>query len=384
LQSFFVQIDEQKKNMSQASNYQLTHKIGSGSFGHVYRAKVLNQESGADVAIKIMDLDKYDTSIAEATKEIATMSLMRHPNIVSIHTSFVVGACIWIVMDLLDGGSCCQVMKRIAPRGFKDERLISTIVYETLKGLHYLHSTDNRVHRDVKSGNILIGADGRVQLSDFGTTTTTLLEPDAPQCKRKATTMTGTLCWMAPEVIEDGHGGYNEKADIWSLGITVLELGFGHAPYSKFLPAKVMKLTLAGAPPNTETYHDEDTSHTFSSEMHHFIELCLIKDPLKRPNAQKLLKHKFLLKHKHAQHQEYVREYTILKLPRESTSAATFTLSHDTSLSREREPISLSNFSFNNKNGGGDDDEGTSATINNSNSDHSQSSQAPVFHDSVD
>jgi serine/threonine protein kinase len=106
-------------------------------------------------------------------KEIAIMSMLRHDNVVRIIASFVDERELCIVMPLLDGGSCGHIMAHIAPTGFKDEAVLATILRETLQGLEYFHK-DGRVHRDVKAGNILISAQGEVQVADFGVAGTLL------------------------------------------------------------------------------------------------------------------------------------------------------------------------------------------------------------------
>lgn len=114
---------------------------------------------------------------------------------------------------------------------------------------------------------------------------------------------------MAPEVMEHTNG-YDEKADIWSFGITALELGYGRAPYSKFPPMKVMLKTISEDPPTAEIY--KDTSYTFKSSYHELIAKCLNRDPKKRPNAKKLLEHKFF---KYAKDNKYIYDKIVVKLP---------------------------------------------------------------------
>jgi len=148
-----------------ADGYDVLSEIGSGAFATVFKAKV--KERDEEVAIKVVDLDQFNTNWEEIRKEISTMSLLSHPNVVKIHTSFVEGQDLWIVMPLLAGGSCASAMKVLGPTGFKDDALIATILQETLKGLQYFHK-DGRIHRDIKAGNILISSKGEVLLADFG------------------------------------------------------------------------------------------------------------------------------------------------------------------------------------------------------------------------
>ena len=238
-------------------------------------------------------------------REIQIMSLLHHPNVVKIKTSFIVNSDLWIVMPLLQAGSCASLMKHLAPNGFKDEALIATILRETLQGLMYFHK-DGRIHRDLKAGNILIGAQGEVQLADFGVAGTLMENGDR---KKNRQTFTGTPCWMAPEVMEHTNG-YDEKADIWSFGITAMELGYGRAPYAKYQPMKVMLLTISEEPPTPDIY--KDASYQFSKNYSSLIAKCLRRDTKKRPTAKKLLEHKFF---KQAKGRDYIIDRLVSRLP---------------------------------------------------------------------
>jgi len=286
-----------------ADCYEVICEIGSGAFATVFRAIVKGRDEA--VAIKVVDLDQFNTNWEEIRKEISTMSLLQHANVVKIHTSFVEGQDLWIVMPLLAGGSCASIMKQICPTGFKDEVLIATILQETLRGLQYFHK-DGRIHRDIKAGNILISEKGDVQLADFGVAGTLMENGDRKKIRQ---TFTGTPCWMAPEVMEQTNG-YDYKADIWSFGITAMELGYGSAPYAKYQPMKVLLLTLQQDPPTCDIY--KDNSFKFSKDFHSLISKCLRKDATKRPNATKLLTHKFF---KRAQNSAYIIDKIIKRIP---------------------------------------------------------------------
>lgn len=287
-----------------SDGYVVYGEIGRGAFAAVYQGKVVN--TGEEVAIKIIDLDAFATNTTEIRREISTMSLLNHANIVPIRCSFVDHADLWIIMPLLAAGSCASVLKTLHPTGITDEALIATILYQTLSGLVYLHK-DGRLHRDVKAGNILIGKHGEVQLADFGVAGTLMENGDRQKVRQ---TFTGTPCWMAPEVMEQ-TAGYTEKADIWSFGITALELAYGHAPYAKFQPMKVMLMTLQEEPPTAEIYSHFNQS-SFSKHFHSMVSKCLKKDPTKRPSAKKLLEHKFFRLARDAQ---YVVDTVVKQMP---------------------------------------------------------------------
>jgi serine/threonine protein kinase len=185
--------------------------------------------------------------------------------------------------------------------GFEDESIISTILYQTLLGLEYIQK-NGTVHRDIKAGNLLIDSSGIVQIADFGVAST-LLESDQRRIRK---TFVGTPCWMAPEVMEMNPSGYDFKADIWSLGITALELALGSAPYSKFPPMKIIYMTLTQEPPNLPK------GDKFSKNFRNFLECCLQKDPKKRHSPELLLKHAFI---KNAKKPSYLVENLICLVP---------------------------------------------------------------------
>ncbi|GFP99724.1 serine/threonine-protein kinase fray2 [Phtheirospermum japonicum] len=226
------------------------------------------------------------------------MILIDHPNLVRAHCSFTAGHNLWVVMPYMAGGSCLHIMKSAFPEGF-EEPVIATLLREVLKALVYLHH-HGHIHRDVKAGNILIDSDGAVKLADFGVAACMY---DTGDRQRSRNTFVGTPCWMAPEVMQQLHG-YDFKADIWSFGITALELAHGHAPFSKYPPMKVLLMTLQNAPPGLDYERDKRFSKSFKE----MVAACLVKDPKKRPTSEKLLKHAFF---KHARSNEYL-DRTIL------------------------------------------------------------------------
>ncbi|KAJ6326546.1 hypothetical protein OIU76_003850 [Salix suchowensis] len=211
------------------------------------------------------------------------MSLIDHPNVIRAYCSFAVDANLWVVMPFMAEGSCLHLMKIAYSDGF-EEPAIGSILKETLKALEYLHR-QGHIHRDVKAGNILLDTSGVVKLADFGVSACMF---DTGDRQRSRNTFVGTPCWMAPEVLQPGSG-YNSKADIWSFGITALELAHGHAPFSKYPPMKVLLMTIQNAPPGL----DYDRDKKFSKSFKEMVAMCLVKDQTKRPTAEKLLKHSF-------------------------------------------------------------------------------------------
>ncbi|PIA60608.1 hypothetical protein AQUCO_00300242v1 [Aquilegia coerulea] len=260
--------------------YQLHEEVGRGATASVYKALCIPFQE--IVAIKILDFEHNDPgSIA---REVHTMVLVDHPNVSKAYCSFASDNNLWVVMPYMNVGSCLHILKAAHPNGFQREVVIATVLREALKGLVYLHD-EGFIHRDVKAGNILLSTSGGIQLGDLGISAC-LFDRGSRQHARH--TFTGTPCWMAPEVM-DSSAGYDFKADIWSFGITALELAHGNAPFSKYPPQKILLMTLQNPPPCLD--HKEDKR--FSKSFRQMIAMCLEKDPSKRPSAKKLLKHSF-------------------------------------------------------------------------------------------
>eukprot|EP00775_Hariotina_reticulata_P002775 gene2775-3068_t len=269
----------------------------------VYRARC--KPSGEAVAIKRLNLDK-NWDLAALIREATLMKRLSHPNVLPLHAAFVHGRELWMVMPLMGLGSLRSIMKREFPQGL-DEIVIATIMKYVLLGLEYLHKNGG-IHRDVKADNILLAPGGEVVLADFGvaachnTCNVSMVNIDMDALM--ASTFVGTPCWMAPEVMQQ-EDGYSTSADIWSFGITMIELAHGQPPLAKVHPMRVLMDTMQKPPPCLE---DHSAGLKFSRArcplavwfcmrisqcMKEVVELCLQKDPALRPTATSLLSHRF-------------------------------------------------------------------------------------------
>ncbi|KAI9020677.1 kinase-like domain-containing protein [Phycomyces nitens] len=281
-------------------DFEMKEAIGYGSSAIVYSA--IYRPFNKRVAIKIIDLDMFERNqIDELRRETSLMALSKHPNVLRVHGSFVNGSKLYIVTPYLTGGSCLDIMKTSYPEGL-DEISIATILKQALEGIAYMHK-NGHIHRDVKAGNLLMDEDGTVLLADFGVSSS-LMETGERGMRK---TFVGTPCWMAPEVME--QASYDYKADIWSFGITSIELATGHAPFAKHPPLKVLMMTLSNDPP---TLSRETTKNKFSKTFKEMIDTCLNKDPTKRPSAERLLQHAFF---RQAKKKDYLVKSLLAGLP---------------------------------------------------------------------
>ncbi|XP_011082678.1 serine/threonine-protein kinase fray2 isoform X2 [Sesamum indicum] len=292
--------EEKKKYPIGAEYYTLYEEVGTGASATVSRALCIPLNE--IVAVKIMDFERSNCNLNNISRESQLMFLVDHPNVLKSHCSFVCDHNLWVVMPYMAGGSCLHILKAAHPDGF-EEVVIATILREVLKGLDYLHQ-HGHIHRDVKAGNILIDSHGGIKLGDFGVSACLF---DSGDRQRTRNTFVGTPCWMAPEVMEQVHG-YDFKADIWSFGITALELAHGHAPFSKYPPMKVLLITLQNAPPGLDYERDKKFSKSFKQ----MIASCLVKDPSQRPSAKRLLRNPFF---KQARSNDYIARTLLEGLP---------------------------------------------------------------------
>eukprot|EP00632_Arachnochrysis_sp_CCMP2950_P016155 CAMPEP_0185690126 /NCGR_PEP_ID=MMETSP1164-20130828/926_1 /TAXON_ID=1104430 /ORGANISM="Chrysoreinhardia sp, Strain CCMP2950" /LENGTH=467 /DNA_ID=CAMNT_0028356681 /DNA_START=226 /DNA_END=1629 /DNA_ORIENTATION=- len=277
-----------------ARSYILERTIGHGAFAKVYTASCRSSTGDCNrVAVKVMDLDNITVDIAEISKEVQLMRLCSHTNVLCCYSSFVHRSELYLVMPLMEKGSCLRIMQAAKRQGLGEgmsEDWLGYILFEVLQGLGYLHE-NGHLHRDIKAGNILLDGCGRVALADFGVSSWLVHSGNRRQTTQ---TFVGTPCWMAPEVMEQ-VAGYDYKADIWSFGITALELAKGFAPYAFYPPMKVLLLTIQEEPPSLRSYSTEKscTGASFSRSFKEMVRMCLQKEARKRPTVNTLLNSKF-------------------------------------------------------------------------------------------
>eukprot|EP01132_Coremiostelium_polycephalum_P005425 gene5425-6767_t len=249
-------------------------KIGEGAAGEVF--VVTRLKTNTKIAIKKMPLNQQNMKLL--ITEIGIMRSCKHPNIIDYVDSYLVGDSLWVAMEYMGGGCLTEILDQFNTVKLTEAQ-IAYVCLESLKGLAYIHS-QHRIHRDIKSDNILLGSDGSVKLADFGYAAQLTAE------KQKRITIVGTPYWMAPELIRGQN--YDRKVDIWSLGIMAMEMAESEPPYMSFLPLRALFLiTTKGIP-------DLKDQAKWSDDFKDFVKKCLEKDVDLRPDAHVLLKHPFL------------------------------------------------------------------------------------------
>ena len=238
------------------------------SFGKVFKAR--NTTTAELAAVKIISVEQ---DAGEVSREIETLKQCDAPNIVKYFGSVSKDGELWIIMEFCVGSSLSDIME--ARGRCLNEAQIAAAVAGTLDGLRYLHAR-GFIHRDVKAGNLLLSDSGMVKLADFGVSRT--LSSTISRCG----TIIGTPFWMAPEVIRDNPTGYDAKADVWSLGITTIELAEGQPPYSNLHPLRAIFLIPSKPPP---TFNEPER---WSANLVAFVSACLQKEPDVRPSSAEL------------------------------------------------------------------------------------------------
>lgn len=256
--------------------FKIIEKAGQGASGAVYLAESL-QDNNHKVAIKQMDLNAQPSKEL-IINEILVMKDSQHKNIVNFLDSYLRGSSdLWVIMEYMEGGSLTEIIEN---NDFKlNERQIATICFETLKGLQHLHKK-HIIHRDIKSDNVLLDARGNVKITDFG------FCAKLTDQRNKRATMVGTPYWMAPEVVKQKE--YDEKVDVWSLGIMTIEMIEGEPPYLNEEPLKALYLIATNGTPKLKK------PEMLSNSIKKFLSICLCVDVRYRASTDELLEHSFI------------------------------------------------------------------------------------------
>ncbi|KAJ8603540.1 hypothetical protein CTAYLR_004882 [Chrysophaeum taylorii] len=239
----------------------LVERLAMGSFGAVYKGIQANEV----VAVKTIDLDGTEDELEAIKREIEFLSTLHNEHLVQYLGCHLTNGQVWIVTEYLEAA-----LHELLPL---PEASIAGIVAQLLKGLAYLHS-QRRVHRDIKAKNILVSTTGAVKLADFGACT------QLTDTTTKRATLVGTCHWMAPEVIQQSR--YDAKADVWSLGITAIEMAETLPPHAALHPMKVLFVVPSAPSPRLE-------GNDYGLAFKKFVARCLHKEPADRPTALELL-----------------------------------------------------------------------------------------------
>jgi serine/threonine protein kinase len=251
-------------------DFQLLKEVGKGSYGTVYKA--IDRRTNKIVAVKVLSLEQDWLPLL---KEVNMVTDLQNDGIVNYYGWFFEDGCLWLIMEFCDGGSLCDIIKTLEKP--LTETQLSAVCRAVLRSLAYVHSL-RRIHRDIKGGNLLITSEGIVKLCDFG------VSAQLDEKLQQTSTRIGSPYWMAPEVIQ--ASGHDTKADIWSFGITALELFTGQPPLHDLPVLAAMMKIPTREPPRAP----QNASHRFKS----FIRHILVQDPAARPTAAELLNDRFI------------------------------------------------------------------------------------------
>lgn len=269
---------------SALDNYQIEEEIGKGSYATVYKA--INKQTKEICAIKKMS--SSTSEVSQLSTEISTIKECNCKNIVRYLDTAFTTFHVYIMMEYCCGGSVKDVMRQLG-RTMKPNQ-ISVIVKDILNGLDYLH-TKNRIHRDVKAANILLNSEGIAKLADFGVSEKKSAELDTSKScdSARKSSIIGTPLWLPPEVLNQSPD-YGFAIDIWSLGITVIEMADGQPPFSNLKQEAALSEIKNLDQPSPTFRAPEEWPASFLN----FLALCLNKDPGKRKSANELLGHEII------------------------------------------------------------------------------------------
>jgi len=281
--------------------FELIEVVGNGTYGQVYKGR--HTKTGQLAAIKVMDVTEDEEE--EIKLEVNVLKkYSNHRNIAMFYGAFIKKCLptrndhdqLWLVMEYCGAGSITDLVKSTKGNSLKED-WIGFISKEILNGLNHLHQ-NKIIHRDIKGQNVLLTENAEVKLVDFG------VSAQLDRTIGRRNTFIGTPYWMAPEVIacdENPQATYDNRSDIWSLGITSIEMAEGQPPLCEMHPMRALFLIPRNVPPRLKS--------KWSKKFHNFVETCLIKDYLHRPNCEQLLKHSFIKEIQEKQIKLQLKEY---------------------------------------------------------------------------
>ena len=258
---------------------QVLQNIGHGSSGVVQ--KVLHMPSSSVLALKIIPVEADEARRKQILLELKTLHESMHPSIVSFYGAFFREGAVHVALEYMDA-SLLDVAR--SEGGALPERVLAGIARPVLQGLVYMHRERHMIHRDIKPANVLVDVNGNVKLADFG------VSGELGHTLAKCASWVGTVHYMSPERIQGS--AYSYDSDVWSLGITLLELATGSFPYPPERNGRRLSFwdlldAIVESPPPTPPTH-------FSSFFHDFAIACLHKEPASRASSSLLLEHSLL------------------------------------------------------------------------------------------
>uniref|UniRef100_A0A8C3UXI4 Mitogen-activated protein kinase kinase kinase kinase n=1 Tax=Catharus ustulatus TaxID=91951 RepID=A0A8C3UXI4_CATUS len=273
------------KTFDPAGIFELVELVGNGTYGQVYKGR--HVKTGQLAAIKVMDVTGDEEE--EIKQEINMLKkYSHHRNIATYYGAFIkknppgMDDQLWLVMEFCGAGSVTDLIKNTKGNTLKEE-WIAYICREILRGLSHLHQ-HKVIHRDIKGQNVLLTENAEVKLVDFG------VSAQLDRTVGRRNTFIGTPYWMAPEVIacdENPDATYDFKSDLWSLGITAIEMAEGAPPLCDMHPMRALFLIPRNPAPRLK-------SKKWSKKFQSFIESCLVKNHSQRPTTEQLMKHPFI------------------------------------------------------------------------------------------
>ncbi|XP_069622718.1 STE20-like serine/threonine-protein kinase [Ranitomeya imitator] len=270
-----------RRDFNPEQNWEILTELGDGAFGKVYKAHHKERQEWA--AVKILEIS-CEEALEDHVSEINILGQCQHLNILRLLEAIFWDRQLWIIVEFCAGGALDGVMHELG-HGLTEGQ-IQVVSYQTLLGLQHLHS-NKIIHRDLKAGNILLTQHGDIRLADFGVSAVN------NQTLQRRSSFIGTPYWMAPEVVKCEtckDAPYDYKADVWSLGVTLIELAETQPPNHEMNPTRVLLKILKSEPPTLKY------QKLWSQDFKDFLNKCLQRNPQERSSISELIEHSFVSK----------------------------------------------------------------------------------------